>query len=153
MGAMMLLPDAVKSNEILCRHPMAMPCSDGFTGDKEMNFGINADLAMTPNPMNFCFAIRYITVHPKARFEDSIRSISGRVAERFGIAGRGVLKVGNYADVVVLDRDALRSHDMDEDVLQYPEGIDYVLVNGVLTIDHKRHTGAAAGRMLRKGKG
>ena len=102
--------------------------------------------------MNFCFAVRHLTCHPKPRFEDSIRTLTGFPAERFGIANRGVLKQGAFADVVVLDRAHLHSHDMDEDVLQYPEGIDYVIVNGALTIDHKTHTGAAAGRMLRRGE-
>lgn len=152
MGVIMMLPDSEKSNEILCRHPMAMPCSDGFTGDRTMNFGLNEDLMMTPNPMNFCFAVRHLICHPKPRFEDSIRTLTGFPAERFGIANRGVLKQGAVADVVVLDRAHLHSHDMDEDVLQYPEGIDYVTVNGALTIDHKTHTGAAAGRMLRRGE-
>lgn len=150
MGAVMMMPDAEESNEILCRHRMAMPCSDGFTGGKDMNFGLNEDMMMTPNPMNFSFAVRYITVHPKARFEDSIRAVSGRVARRFGIRGRGELRTGNFADVVVLDREGLRSHDTDANALQYPDGIEAVFVNGRLTIDRKKHTGAAAGRMLRR---
>jgi N-acyl-D-aspartate/D-glutamate deacylase len=32
---------------------------------------------------------------------------------------------------------------------QYPEGIDYVMVNGQLIIDHGGHTGAMPGRALR----
>lgn len=150
MGADLMMPDAEKSNEILCRHRMAMPCSDGVTGDKTMNFGLNEDLMMTPNPMNFSFAVRYLTQHPKARFEDTIRTMTGFVAERFGIENRGVLREGAFADIVVLDRKTLHSYDCDENVLQYPDGIDAVIVNGVLTISHKKHTGAAAGRMLRK---
>ena len=63
---------------------------------------------------------------------------------------RECMEQGAFADIVVLDWAHLHSHDMDEDVLQYPEGIDYVIVNGALTIDHKTHTGAAAGRMLRR---
>lgn len=150
MGAMLMMPDAEKSNELLCRHRMAMPCSDGFTGDKTMNFGLNEDLMMTPNPMNFSFAVRYLTCHPKARFEDTVHTLTGMPAERFGIQNRGVIQEGAFADLVVLNPAALHSHDMDEDVLQYPEGIEQVFVNGALTIDHKRHTGAAAGRMLRR---
>lgn len=33
---------------------------------------------------------------------------------------------------------------------QYPEGIPYVIVNGVVTIDEGEHTGALAGRVLKK---
>lgn len=150
MGAEMVMPDAVMSNEILCRHPLAMMCSDGFTGDKTMNFGLNDDIQMTPNPMNFSFIVRYLTQYAPEQFEEAIHCISGKVAERFGIEKRGVIKEGYFADLVILDREALHSYDRDEIVFQYPEGIDQVYVNGILTIDHKQHTAAAAGRMLRK---
>lgn len=55
----------------------------------------------------------------------------------------------NTGRFLIFDKDGLKSHDLEENPLQYPEGIDYVLVNGVVTIDHKQHTGAKAGRMLR----
>ena len=149
MGADMMLPDAVEANKILCQHPMAMMCSDGFTGGKDMNFGLNDELQMTPNPMNFSFSVRYLTNYASS-FENGVHVLSGKVAERFGIDGRGLLKEGYYADIVVIDKDKLHSYDRDENVFQYPDGIDMVFVNGTLTIDHKVHTKAHAGRMLRK---
>lgn len=151
MGAEMALPDAVESNDILCKHPMAMMCSDGFSGGRNMNFGLNDDLQMTPNPMNFSYAVRYLT-HYGENFEQAIHVLSGKVAERFGIEKRGFLKEGYYADILVINKEKLHSYDRDADVFQYPEGIDQVYVNGVLTIDHKQHTGASAGRVLRKGQ-
>jgi hypothetical protein len=33
--------------------------------------------------------------------------------------------------------------------MEFPTGIDWVLVNGIVTIDHGRHTGAKAGQVLR----
>lgn len=149
MGVDMMLPSCVEANRILSQHPMAMMCSDGFTGGKDMNFGVNDELQMTPNPMNFSYSIRYLTNYASS-FENGVHVLSGKVADRFKIEGRGVLKEGNYADIVVMDKDALHSYDCDENVFQYPEGIDYVFVNGVLTIDHKVHTKATAGKMLRK---
>lgn len=149
MGVDMMLPDAVEANRILSQHPMAMMCSDGFTGGKDMNFGLNEDLQMTPNPMNFSYAIRYLTNYADD-FVKGIHVLSGKVANRFGLEGRGELKEGNYADILVIDKEALHSYDRDANVFQYPEGIDMVFVNGVLTIDHKVHTKASAGRMLRK---
>jgi len=153
MGCDMALPDAELSNEILCRHRMAMPCADGFSSEKDTNVGISEDLGMLPNPMNLSCMIRWLLLHGKERFEDSIRQITGFPAERFGIEKRGVLAEGNYADVLVLDRDGLKSYDETEDPLRYPEGIDYVFVNGQLTIDHKvQLPGVMAGRMLKKGQ-
>ena len=150
MNADMLLPSSVEANHIICRSPLAMMCSDGFTGDKNINFGVNEDCQMTPNPMNFSYAIRYLTNDCPERFEDGIHVLSGKVADRFSIDKRGYLKEGFYADVVILDKKKLHSYDMDKNVFQYPEGIDQVYVNGKLTIDHKKHTGAHAGKMLKK---
>ena len=151
MGVDMALPDSVESNEILCRHRLAMPCADGFSADKDTNLGINEDLSMLANPMNLSCMIRWLLLHGKERFEDSIRQITSYPAERFGIKDRGILTEGAYADIVVLEKERLYSHDRDENPLQYPEGIDYVFVNGQLTIDHKRQVkGVKAGRMLKK---
>ena len=95
--------------------------------------------------------IRWLTLQGKDRFEDSIRQITSYPAKRFAIKDRGVLEEGKYADIVILNKDQLVSHDRDEDPLQYPEGIDYVFVNGQLSIDHKKQIeGVKAGRMLKK---
>ena len=40
----------------------------------------------------------------------AVRMASGFVAERFDIAGRGVICEGNFADLVIIDRAQLRSH-------------------------------------------
>jgi N-acyl-D-aspartate/D-glutamate deacylase len=75
-----------------------------------------------------------------------------------GLQDRGVLRPGACADVVVFDLE--RIHDratnlyphtfpFDNYPHQYPEGIDYVLVNGVMVVDGKRHTGALPGKVLK----
>jgi len=139
-----------EANDLLCRHRMAMPCADGVSCSKDTNFSGFDETPLYPNAMTISFIPRFLTVHAKERFEDTVRQISGYPAERFGIEGRGVIKEGNYADLVVLDRGALRSHDMDEDFLQYPEGYRHVIVNGVETVRDKKMLGAMAGKMLRK---
>lgn len=139
-----------EANAFLSSHSMAMPCSDGFCCTKNSNFQGDPEMPLYPNAMTLSFIPRYILLHGKSRFEDTIRQISGFVAERFGIQDRGVLKEGGFADIVVLDRDKLHSYDMDEDFLKYPEGFDHVIVNGVPVIEAKRHLRTAPGRMLRK---
>jgi len=39
-----------------------------------------------------------------------------------------------------------------DDPCRFPDGIPYVLVNGVLVIDGGEHTGATPGRALRRGR-
>jgi N-acyl-D-aspartate/D-glutamate deacylase len=53
------------------------------------------------------------------------------------------------ADLVLFDPDRVASNATFDQPKQYPEGIDYVMVNGRLVIDHGVHTGATPGRALR----
>jgi N-acyl-D-aspartate/D-glutamate deacylase len=52
------------------------------------------------------------------------------------------------ADVVVFDAERVADRATFENPHQYPEGIPYVIVNGVVTIDNGRHTGALAGEVI-----
>ena len=61
---------------------------------------------------------------------------------------RGVIREGNWADVTVFDLAALEDRATYEKPFEYPTGIEWVLVNGVVTIDHGKHTGARAGQVL-----
>jgi N-acyl-D-aspartate/D-glutamate deacylase len=64
------------------------------------------------------------------------------------LASRGSIKEGNWADVTIFDLDALDDRATYERPREFPTGIEYVIVNGVVTIDRGKHTGARAGRVL-----
>jgi N-acyl-D-aspartate/D-glutamate deacylase len=64
------------------------------------------------------------------------------------LEGRGAIREGLWADVVVFDYDRLQDRATYEEPRLEPEGIDYVLVNGQVVIDKGRHTGARPGRVL-----
>lgn len=149
MGANTSMAGFEEANDLLCRHRMAMPCADGFSFSKDYNFGINDELVLNVNAMTVSFMPRFILRHAKDRFEDTIRQITGFVAERFNIDGRGVIVEGNFADLVVLNRDTLHSYDRDENPMQYPEGFEHVIVNGVHAVEHKKLLGTG-GRVLSK---
>ena len=63
--------------------------------------------------------------------------------------GRGELREGNWADIVVFDPEKVQDTATYKDPHHYPTGIPYVLVNGVLVIKNGEHTGAKAGQALR----
>ena len=67
-------------------------------------------------------------------------------ATRFGLRDRGLLRPGEYADVVVFDFEALDNGSTEENPLQYCSGVNYVMVNGQLVIDAGEHTGARPGQ-------
>lgn len=155
MAADIVSEDFGGAVNLLCGTPYAMPCSDGCSYAKETNLTGDSEIPLYPNSMNIGYIPRYLSRYGKGAggaFEEAVRKASGMVAERFDIAGRGVLCEGNFADLVILDREHLRSFDEDENPLQDPEGIDWVLVNGQVVLEDGNLTERSAGRVLRKGE-
>lgn len=152
MIADMVAPDFSEAVDLLCMQDNAMPCSDGSSYPKETNLTGWGEIPVYPNSMNVGYIPRYLTRYGRNHLERAVRQATGYVAERFGIAGRGLIREGCYADLVVLDMERLHSYDEAEDPLQDPEGIEYVLVNGRIAVEDQKLTGAAAGLMLRKGR-
>ena len=69
-------------------------------------------------------------------------------ADKIGIKERGRLKEGLWADITVFNPATVIDRATFENPHQYPVGIDYVIVNGTVTIDKGQHTGALAGRVI-----
>ncbi len=92
---------------------------------------------------------KYVREEGKLRLEEAIRKFSALPASRLGLADRGVLKAGMWADVVVFDPATVRDVATFESPNQLSQGMDYVLVNGVPVIDDGKMTGALPGRVLR----
>ncbi len=145
----------------LLRHPLTMCCSDGFVSAPP-------DEAWTPDLYWPCgygeypgILERFVRDQPVLSLEEAIRKMTSFPAQRFGLLDRGVLRPGLCADLVVFDLDRLRDRATNpfphtkpfvNIPPRYPEGIDYVCVNGELVIDDGAHTGARPGRVLRRGR-
>ncbi len=84
--------------------------------------------------------------------EEAVRKMTSAPAARLDLRDRGSLRDGYAADVVVFDPDRVRSRATYDEPRQFPEGIEYVLVNGELVVDQGTHTGALPGRALRHGR-
>jgi N-acyl-D-aspartate/D-glutamate deacylase len=86
--------------------------------------------------------------------EEAVRKMTSLAVQRLGIADRGVIRRGMWADLVVFDRDtiALRSAAPDPEHIEtfYPVGIHYLAVNGEIAMEGHRFTGVRAGHVLRK---
>jgi N-acyl-D-amino-acid deacylase len=90
--------------------------------------------------------------------EEGVRRLTSDTADLFGLTGRGRLTTGSFADVNVIDFDALDLpvpsyvYDFPHGAGRYVQGAtgyDYTLVNGEVFMDHGEHTGACSGSMLK----
>lgn len=80
--------------------------------------------------------------------EEAIKRMTSQPAARMGLAGRGSLQVGNWADVLVFDPARFTDHATFTDPAQKATGLDYCIVNGQIAIDHDRRTQVFAGMPL-----
>jgi N-acyl-D-amino-acid deacylase len=110
------------------------------------------DATGLPHPRSFGNHARVIARYVKQRgtlsLEEAMRKMTSWPATRMRLANRGVIKEGNWADVTIFDLEALDDRATYERPMEFPSGIDWVIVNGVVTIEKGRHTGARAGRVL-----
>ncbi|MCX5859079.1 MAG: D-aminoacylase [Proteobacteria bacterium] len=80
----------------------------------------------------------------------AVHKMTGMPARKLGLKDRGIIKAGNFADLVIFSPDLISDRSTYPDPYRYPTGIDYVIINGQVVIEEGRHTGARAGRVLRK---
>ncbi len=80
--------------------------------------------------------------------EVAIRKMTSLPAERFGLRGRGTIRAGAFADLVLFDPIRVQDTSTFEYPHAFPQGIDVVVVNGEVAWDGER--GARAGRALRR---
>jgi N-acyl-D-aspartate/D-glutamate deacylase len=92
---------------------------------------------------------KYVREEKKLTLEDAVRKFSALPAQRMRLTDRGVLKAGMWADVVVFDPATVRDLATFDNPNQLSQGMEYVLVNGVLVIDQGKMTGAKPGKVLR----
>ena len=81
--------------------------------------------------------------------EQAIHKMTGMPAQRVGLRERGRLREGMFADITIFDPQKVIDRATFETPNQYPEGINYVIVNGQVSVYDGKRTSALAGRPLR----
>lgn len=92
----------------------------------------------------YCRELKLLTL------PEAVRKLTGQTAERIGLPQRGLLRKGYFADITIFDPAVVIDRATFEDPYQYPLGIATVIVNGVVAVRDGQHTGAKAGRILRR---
>jgi N-acyl-D-aspartate/D-glutamate deacylase len=124
-----------------------------FCSDEESQAPEGIFLKANPHPRAYgAFARvlgRYVRDEGILPVEEAIRKLTSLPADNLRLEGRGRLREGFVADVVVFDPAEIRDHATPEDPHRYATGVAHVLVNGTPVIAEGEHTGATPGRFVR----
>lgn len=127
-----------------------------FMARPEMNACTDGLLGGRPHPRVYGAFPRilgkYVREERVMSLEEGVNRLTKRAADHYGIKNRGVLEPGNYADVCVFDPDRIIDKGTFTDPVQYPEGINHVLVNGVVAVRDGEPTHERNGMVLRKNR-
>ena len=131
--------------ERILRYPNTAVASDG--GIREFGVGM-------PHPRSYGTRARVLAEYVRRRrvitLEDAVRRMTSLPARTFGFRDRGLLREGMAADLVLFDPAKVQDKATYQQPHQYSEGIDVVLVNGVIVAENGRVTGARPGKILRR---
>lgn len=107
-----------------------------------------------PHPRNFGTFPRVLGAYVREagilRLEDAIRKMTSLNAAKAGLADRGLLRAGSYADVTIFSAERVTDTSTYTDPFQYAEGVEYVIVNGQIVLQQGARTDARPGRALRR---
>ena len=136
--------------EMALAHRLSFIASDGA--------GYNIDYCRDKNDLVHprCFGAfprflkRYVEEKHIVSWEEAIYKMSGGPAQKMGLEDRGLVKKNYWADLVLINPKKISDKATFENPYQYPDGIEYVFVNGEIAVEKGSYTGKRAGKVLRK---
>ncbi|MEZ4364672.1 MAG: amidohydrolase family protein [Kofleriaceae bacterium] len=140
-GAIYFMMDEADVRAALA-HPAAMIGSDGIPFDAHPHPRLWGTF-----PRVLGHYSRDLRLFP---LEDAVHRMTGKSARVFGLAGRGVVRAGAFADLCVFDPETVRDTASFESPIATSTGIGSVVVNGALVWHDGAPTGARPGRVLRR---
>jgi N-acyl-D-amino-acid deacylase len=109
----------------IIREPYVNICTDGLLGGK-------------PHPRAYGtyprILGRYVRDSQLLTLEEAVRKMSGLAASTFGVRSHGVIAQGMRANMVIFDAGTISDLATFEDPIQYPAGIEYVIVGGRVVV-------------------
>lgn len=123
------------------RHPTMCVITDGLlSGGK-------------PHPRTYAafprLLARYVREKRVLTLEEAVRKMTSASAQRLRLKQKGLIAQGMDADIVVFDERTILDVNSFASPREHPQGIAYVMVNGVMTVEGGKHTGARSGRTIR----
>jgi N-acyl-D-amino-acid deacylase len=129
-------------------HPLCVPGSDATTMAPDGPLAgqvFHGAYTWAAWYLRFCVQQERVLTLPEA-----VHRLTGAPAKRLGLTGRGLLREGAHADVVVFDPAAFREQGTTFDPSRLATGMDTVIVNGAVTLRAGALTGVHRGRVLRR---
>ncbi len=127
----------------IMRHPQVAIASDSSV----LAFGDGV-----PHPRGYGDNARVLGTYVRTRgiisLEEAIRKMTSLPAGHFHFARRGLVRTGYAADLVVFDAERIADAASYEKPHAYPDGIPFVLVNGVVVVKNGMQTNARPGQVL-----
>jgi N-acyl-D-amino-acid deacylase len=127
----------------IMRHPQVAVASDA---------GVLAPGAGVPHPRGYGNAARVLGEYARVRrvipVEEAIRKMTSLPAAHFRLAGRGLVRAGHAADLVVFDPRKIADTATFEAPHAYAAGVPYVFVNGVVVVKNGAQTDARPGQVI-----
>ncbi len=118
----------------------------------EMNLCTDGLLSGKPHPRVYGSFPRvlgkYVREEGQLTLQEAVRKLSGKAADALHINNRGYIREGYYADICIFDPDTIADKGTFTEPEQYPEGIEYVFVNGELQVDCGKANGSRAGKVI-----
>lgn len=128
----------------IMKRDYVMTCSDGEIEVPGNSFPHPRSYGSFPRKIR-----KYVFDEKIISMEQAIRAATSMPAGMIGLKDRGLIKVGNMADVVVFNPATIREKATFSNPHQYSSGVEYLLVNGVLVIDREQYNGKLPGKAIR----
>jgi N-acyl-D-amino-acid deacylase len=140
---------SLRNTEAAIAHDYSIVASDGAGyGQDEVNTG------NLVHPRSFGtfphFLHRFVNELEKVEIEKAIQKITSAPAEKLGIQKRGVIKKGNFADIVIFDPNIIRDRATYKNPFRFSVGIEWVIGNGKILVENGKFIGERRGAVLRK---
>jgi N-acyl-D-aspartate/D-glutamate deacylase len=133
--------------EYFMKRPYVLTGSDGNVQIPDESFPHPRSYGTFPRKIR-----EYVLNRKWITMEQAIRAATSLPAEVLGLEGRGKLKEGFAADIVVFDPDKITDKATYDDPHRYSEGILYLMINGKLSIENGNYNGQLAGKPIRMNK-